>query len=168
MTAPSLVSRPARAAHAGGSLGFEFFQNAYVVRDMAAAKAAFARYGVKSFTDLPMPDMGETSMKIALGWCAGHQVELIEAKGPGLELYTDWMKGGEDIRLHHFGYYVNSAEEWAELEALLKAEGREPVFAGEAEVCKFIYVNAPELGHYLEFVLPTELGRQVFGGAAAN
>lgn len=165
----SLVTRPPRAAHAKGSLGYEIFQNAYIVRDLEAGMAAFAKYGIADFTVLPMPEMPEgTVMRIALAWTAGHQIELIQASGPGVELHGTWLREGQDIALHHFGYFINSDEEWAELEARLAAEGRPYVSSGDAGICKFIYVDAPELGHYLEFVYPSESGRALFGSVAAN
>lgn len=164
------VNRPATAAASGGSLGFELFQTAYVVRDLDAAIATFANsYGVRNFTPLPVPPMGgETSMRIALAWSAGHQIELIEARGPGLELYTDWMVEGRDIRQHHFGYFIHDDAEWTALEAKLKAEGKDYAFAGDGGICQFIYVEAPELGHYLEFVYPNEQGKAFFESVAAN
>lgn len=164
------VNRPGATAMPGGSLGCELFQTAYVVRDLEAAKKAFAdNYGVKNFLDVPMPPMeGETSMRISLAWTGGQQIELIEAKGPGLELYTDWMKGGEAIRHHHFGYFVHSDEEWAALEKRLADEGKEYVFAGDGGICQFIYVKAEELGHYLEFVYPNEQGKALFESVPNN
>ena len=164
------VKRPGPTTAPGGSLGCEMFQTAYTVRDLDAAKKAFSdNYGVTRFLDLPMPAMeGGTSMRIALAWVGGNQVELIEAKGPGLELYTDWMKGGEAIRLHHFGYFVHSDEEWAAVEKKLAEEGKEHVFAGDGGICQFIYVKAEELGHYLEFVYPNEQGKALFESVPNN
>lgn len=164
------LERPASAAKPTGSLGFEIFQTAYVVRDLDEAIKTFQeKYGVKNFTLLPMPPMeGETSMRIALAWSAGHQIELIEAKGPGVELYTDWMIEGRDIRQHHFGYLIHNDEEWAALKSQLAAEGREYVSAGDGGICEFIYVDAPELGHYLEYVYPNEQGKAFFESVASN
>ena len=120
------VNRPAVTATPAGSLGCEQFQTAYVVRDLDEAIETFGKhYGVKDFTRLPMPPMeGGASMRIGLAWSGGQQIELIEAKGPGLELYTDWMEDGRAIKHHHFGYFIHNDEEWAELEKKLAAEGR--------------------------------------------
>lgn len=167
---PTTVTRPPAAAAPAGSLGFELFQTAYVVRDLDAAIDLFkANYGMGEFTRLPIPAMdGGASIRVALAWNAGHQIELIEAKGPGLELYTDWMIDGRDIRHHHFGYFIHSDEEWAALEAKLKAEGKPHVFAGDGGICQFIYVDAPELGHYLEYVYLNAEGKTLFANVAVN
>jgi extradiol dioxygenase family protein len=155
---------------AAGSLGFSLFQHAYVVRDLDAAIATFGdHYGVSQFTILPMPAMeGGASMRIALAWSAGQMIELIEAKGPGLGIYTDWLADGSAIRLHHFGYLIEDDEQWAAVEKRLEAEGKPPVFAGDGGICQFIYVHAPELGHYLEYVYPNAEGRELFEKVAAN
>ncbi len=128
--------RPPAAAKPAGSLGFELFQTAYVVRDLDAAMKTFKdNFGLGEFTMLPMPPMAEgASMRIALAWTAGHQIELIEAKGPGLELYTDWMLEGRNIRQHHFGYLIRDDAEWAALEKKLKDEGRDYVSAGDGGI----------------------------------
>ncbi len=162
--------RPPAAAKPAGSLGFELFQTAYVVRDLDAAMKTFKdNFGLGEFTMLPMPPMADgASMRIALAWTAGHQIELIEAKGPGLELYTDWMLEGRNIRQHHFGYLIRDDAEWAALEKKLKDEGRDYVSAGDGGICLFIYVDAPELGHYLEFVYPNAEGKAFFEQVAAN
>lgn len=164
------INRPKPTPTPTGSLGCELFQTAYVVRDLDAAKKTFAdHYGVTRFLDLPMPPMeGGTSMRISLAWSGGQQIELIEPKGPGLELYTDWMTGGEAIRHHHFGYFVHSEQEWAELEKRLADEGKEKVFAGDGGICQFIYVKAEELGHYLEYVFPNEQGKALFESVPNN
>ena len=164
------VNRPPVTTTPAGSLGCEQFQTAYVVRDLDEAIETFGKhYGVKDFTMLPMPPMeGGASMRIGLAWTGGQQIELIEAKGPGLELYTDWMKDGRAIKHHHFGYFIHNDEEWEELEKKLAAEGREYVFSGDGGICQFIYVDAPELGHYLEFVYPNEEGKALFESVPGN
>ena len=166
----TVVNRPGATAMPQGLLGCELFQTAYVVRDLDAAKDTFARqYGVRNFIDVPMPPMeGETSMRIGLAWVGGQQIELIEPKGPGLELYTDWMIEGRDIRHHHFGYFVHSDEEWNALEKRVADEGRTILMGGDGGICQFLYIDAPELGHYLEFVYPNEQGRAFFESVPAN
>lgn len=165
-----VVNRPAATALPAGSLGCELFQTAYVVHDMDAAKESFAKsHGVTKFLDVPMPPMeGETSMRISLAWAGGQQIELIEAKGPGVELYTDWMEEGRNIKHHHFGYFVHSDEEWAALEKTLAAEGKEYVYSGDGGICLFIYVWSDDLGHYLEYVYPNEQGKALFESVPAN
>jgi extradiol dioxygenase family protein len=163
------LNRPGIDPVIKGSLGFELFQHAYIVRDLDAAIATFrTHYGIEQFTVLPMPPMeGSTSMRIALAWSGGQMIELIEAHGPGLELYTGWHVTGQDIRLHHFGYLIENDAQWAALEQKLEAEAKPQVFFGAPSICKFIYVFAKELGHYLEYVYPTAEGKALFESVAA-
>jgi extradiol dioxygenase family protein len=163
------LDRPQIAPAIKGSLGFELFQHAYIVRDLDTAIATFREhYGIEKFTPVPMPQMeGPTSMRIALAWSGGHMIELIEARGPGLEIYTEWSIHGQDIRLHHFGYLIENDAQWAALGEKLEAEGKPQVFYGSPSICKFIYVFAKELGHYLEFIYPTAEGKAFFESVAA-
>ncbi len=161
--------RPGIATSINGSLGFELFQHAYVVGDLDAAITTFREhYGIEKFTLLPTPPMeGSTSLRIALAWSGGQMIELIEAQGPGLELYTEWSVPGQNIRLHHFGYLIENDAQWAALEQKLEAEAKPPVFFGTPSICKFVYVFAKELGHYLEYVYPTAEGKALFESVAA-
>jgi extradiol dioxygenase family protein len=163
------LNRPIIASDIKGSLGFELFQHAYIVRDLETAMATFKEhYGIEKFTPVPMPPMeGPTSMRIGLAWSGGQMIELIEARGPGLEIYTEWSVPGQDIRLHHFGYLIENDGQWAALEQKLAAEGKPHVFFGSPSLCKFIYVFAKELGHYMEFVYPTAEGKAFFDSVAA-
>ncbi|MGJ0239641.1 VOC family protein [uncultured Agrobacterium sp.] len=170
-TAPkkTLVERPATFPTAAGSQGFETFQHAYVVRDLDAGIETFKKYGVKNFTRLPLPPMeGGAVMKIALAWTAGQMIELIEARGPGMELHGTWLREGEDIRFHHFGYFIEDDDQWNALHALLEQEGRQVVMGGDTGVVRFAYVEAPELGHYLEYVYPSAEGKALFESVSAN
>jgi len=164
------LDRPPIAPAIKGSLGFELFQHAYIVRDLDAAIASFKEhYRIERFTPVPMPQMeGPTSMRIALAWSGGQMIELIEARGPGLEIYTEWSVPGQDIRLHHFGYLIENNAQWAALEQRLETEAKPQVFSGVPSICKFIYVFAKELGHYLEFVYPTAEGKAFFESVASN
>ena len=164
------LDRPPIATAIKGSLGFELFQHAYIVRDLDAAIASFKEhYRIERFTPVPMPQMeGPTSMRIALAWSGWQMIELIEARGPGLEIYTEWSVPGQDIRLHHFGYLIENNAQWAALEQRLETEAKPQVFSGVPSICKFIYVFAKELGHYLEFVYPTAEGKAFFESVASN
>lgn len=165
-----VVRRPQTKSAPVGSMCFDLFQHAYVVRDLDAAIETFGRYyGVTQFTTVPMPPMeGGAAMRIGLAWSAGQMIELIEAEGPGFEIYTDWIDGGPDIRLHHFGYLIENDAQWAALERRLAEEGKPHVFSGDAGFVKFIYVYATELGHYLEFVYPNAEGKAFFESVPAN
>jgi hypothetical protein len=53
------------------------------------------------------------------------------------------------------------------MEQKLEAEAKPQVFFGAPPICKFTYVFAKELGHYLEFVYPTAEGKALFECVAA-
>lgn len=165
-----VVRRPPAVAPAAGSLGLELFQNAYVVRDLDAAMEQIgASFGVRKFTMVPVPPLdGGATLRIALAWSAGQMIELIEARGPGLELHATWLPEGADIRFHHNGYFVRNEREWADLLQKLAEEGRPIVMSGDSGFIRYAYVYAAELGHYLEFVLPNADGKAFFENVAAN
>lgn len=161
------VVRPPQTPLINGSLAFELFQTAYVTTDLPRARQVLGeRYGVHEWTSFA-PGGG---MEIGLAWVRGHQIEVIQAAGTDMPLYTDWLpKTGEfAIRLHHFGYYIHDDAEWAEMEALLERENKPVIFGGQADIVRFAYVDAPELGHYLEYVYPTEEGKAFFESVPAN
>lgn len=161
------VTRPPATPSISGSLAFELFQTAYVTTDLARATQVLGdRYGVRHWTTLS-PGGG---MEIGLAWVRGHQIEIIQAVGTDMTIYTDWLPKTDAfaIRLHHFGYYIHDDAEWAEMEALLEREKRPVIFGGQADIVRFAYVDAPELGHYLEYVYPTDAGKAFFESVAAN
>jgi len=161
------VKRPRSEAGAGGSLAFELFQTAYVTSDLKHATQLLGdRYGIGQWTIFD-PGGG---MQIGLAWVHGHQIEIIQAVGTGIALYTDWLPQTDDfaIRLHHFGYYIHDDAEWVAMEQMLEREGRPIIFGGDGGFMQFAYVDAPELGHYLEYVYPSAEGKAFFESVASN
>lgn len=161
------VPRPSKAPKPVGLLGYEQFQTAYVTNDLARAKKALGDiYGIRNWSDV---DGGV--MRIALAWSNGLQFELIEtASDQHQPLYDDWIQRDGDfvIRHHHLGYFVNSNDEWQLLRRQIEAVGREIWMDIDTGVMKVIYIEAPELGHFLEYIFPNEEGRKFFSGCASN
>jgi hypothetical protein len=137
----------------------DHFQLGYVTNNIDRAVAVFReRFGVTKFreNDADLPDGRQIRSRSA--WIGSMMYEILCAAGRGFELYTDWVPGPEfQLRLHHFGYLVRDDASWLALEKqiaqgewTLSQRGDHPNFV------KTCYVHAPELGHYLEFILPRQ------------
>jgi hypothetical protein len=153
-------------------LGREHSHSAWVTNDMDRAVEVFSsRYGVTDFQFIegPMPSGGQ--IKVAFAWAGGQVLEIIAASGPGTEFYNAILPedGGFAIRFHHLGFVVHDEAGWRDLEADLKA-GDWPI-AHETLTGTFIdayYIEAPELGHYLEYVHPLAAGVDFYASVPAN
>ena len=161
--------KPPRAGH--GLLGREHSHSAWVTNDLDRALAIFAeRYGVRKFGFLEgqMPSGGY--IKVALAWAGGQVLEVICATGAGSEFYNELLPGDEfAIRFHHLGFLVHDKAAWEQLEREIK-QGKWTV-AYKSLNSGFMdayYVEAPELGHYLEFIYPQQSGVEFFEAVPAN
>ena len=167
-----LVNRPpVMVAHRDGLLRKDHFQVSYVTNDLERAKHTLAeRYGIRQFSSLggPMPDGGTIS--VAFAWVGGTLYEIIQAQGPKTEFYNrDLPSDRFAIRFHHLGFLVHDKAAWEQLEREI-AEGKWTV-AYTSRNSGFMdahYVEAPELGHYLEFIYPQKSGVEFFEAVPAN
>ena len=160
------IDRPAAAQRPAGLLSYDKFQTAYVTNDLDQAIELFGeQYNIRNWTVF---DPGV--MRIALAWTNGQQIELIHVSTGYMPLYDNWIDkaGPFVIRHHHFGYFVHSEAEWSLLRNQLKTYGRPLTMDDETEMLKVIYVEAPALGHYLEYIFPTEAGKAFFESVASN
>lgn len=166
----SMERKPPRPGH--GMLGREHSHSAWVTNDMDRALAVFtSRYGVTDFQFIegPMPSGGR--IRVAFAWAGGQVLEIIAASGPGTEFYNAMLPddGEFAIRFHHLGFVVHDDAGWRDLEADLEAGGW-PI-AHETLTGTFIdayYIEAPELGHYLEYVRPLAAGIDFYASVPAN
>ncbi|MCW1431625.1 hypothetical protein [Novosphingobium sp. JCM 18896] len=161
--------KPSRQGHA--LLGREHSHSAWVTNDMDRAIGIFSdRYGIKDFQFIegPMPSGGQ--IRVAFAWAGGQVLEIIAASGPGTEFYNATLPADEfAIRFHHLGFVVHDEAGWRELEADLAA-GKWPI-AHQTLTGNFIdayYIEAPELGHYLEYVRPLQAGIDFYASVPAN
>jgi hypothetical protein len=155
-------------APGSGLVRNELFQIAYATNDMDRACAIFAeRFGVKEFRRLEgaLPEGGHVRMEI--GWAGAMMYELVCATGPGGEVFRTCLPSeGFAIRPHHLGYFLPSAEAWEAVLREIADSGRK--IARETDIpgyLKAVIVEAPELGHYLEYILPEAAGVAFFEGA---
>lgn len=161
------INRPARSIKPAGLLGYDKFQIAYVTNDLERAIEIFREdHNIQNWTVF---DAGG-GMRIALAWTNGQQIELIHTGALDMPLYDDWVdKNGEfTIRHHHFGYFIYDDAEWAQLNRQIEAGNRRRMMDADTEMLKVIYIDAPELGHYLEYIYPNEKGKAFFESVASN
>jgi len=166
------LTRPPLALGAGAGLARnELFQIAYSTNDMEKARALLGeKYGLKEFRRLEgqMPEGGSVQMDIA--WSAGILYELICAKGAGGEVFqTGLPHDSFAMRLHHLGYFVPDAASWDAIRAEIARDCRRIVRdSNNPGFLKAIIVEAPELGHYLEYILCEPGGLAFFETAPVN
>jgi hypothetical protein len=143
---------------AKGLLYNDHFQIAYVSNDLDRAVGVFReRFGVPAFraSDTELPNGAKVGIRSA--WIGGMMYEICYGAGPGMELYTDWAPPGDEfvLRFHHFGYLIPDDEAWTALEGEIARHGwKERLRSDIPGYVRAVYVEAPELGHFLEFVLP--------------
>jgi len=145
---------------AKGLLHNDHFQIAYVTNDIDMAVEVFQRrFGVGAFraNDNELP--GGTKVGVRSAWVGGMMYEICYGAGPGMELYTDWAPPGGDfvLKFHHFGYLIPDEATWEALERQIANGGwRVRTRSDSPGFFRGCYVEVPELGHFLEFVLPRE------------
>jgi hypothetical protein len=141
-------------------LGRQHFQNAYVTTDLGRALAMFKEsHGIEDFLmieDFDLP-MGGT-INVAMAWCGSVNIEVIQPRGNRNSLYERHLpESGFALKFHHFGYVIPDQESWDSLVVTIEENKREIVFSGKSpDGLDWIYIDAPELGHYLEYVRPSQ------------
>lgn len=161
-----ILRRPAVRNGLGvGPLGFEQFQTAYVTNDIDRACEVFAdRYGISSFRRLEGALQEGGRIRIEIAWAGGALYELVCATGAGSQFYVNRLPAqGFAIRHHHLGFLVPDAAGWDRLQQLIEHGGWKvalrTVVPGFMQAC---YIEAPELEHYLEYLLPEPAGLDFF------
>lgn len=151
------------------------FQVAYVADDVEAATLALGkRFGVSRWDILDMTAIhGPDSAMRLIGnaWVGDMMIEVIEPQ-PGIaSIYTDWKKdSGAAFRLHHLGFLIDSAEEFAAAKRMLAQSGFPIVVDGSfGEVLDYAYADTTaELGHYYEMIRLKSEGDSFFGRIPVN
>lgn len=167
-----LLRRPeAPIAWRPGAMRKDHFQSAYVTNDLDQATALFgSRYGISQYSYIDAPTPAGGHIRVAFAWCGGTMYEIIDCRGPESGFYSDRLPGDQfAIRFHHLGYLLHDRESWDAVEREF-AEAHWPI-AFRTQNPGFIdalYVDAPELGHYLEYIFPMEGGVQFFEAIPQN
>ncbi|HEX7874342.1 MAG TPA: VOC family protein [Sphingobium sp.] len=156
---------------ASGLLRAEHFQMAYATNDVEQARALFGqRLGIKDFTRLEGPLAMGGAIRVELAWVGTIMYELIEATGPGSELYMDRLPTGDGFHLrhHHLGYLVHDQAQWDGVMAAAAREGWAVPYSNRNPMMAACFVDVPELGHYLEYLFPEQAGIDFFNGVARS
>jgi hypothetical protein len=148
------------------------YQNAYVTHDLDRAMALLKdRFGVGDYIVFE-PDMilktpsgpRPSSVRAALAWAGGLQIELIEPVSGYLDHYLPYLpqdKADPVPRLHHVAV---RRDDLAAMREEIARLGLPVAFEGEAPGLVFIYLDARQsLGHFLEYVWATPEGWAMIG-----
>lgn len=168
-----LVRRPSSIFDPkAGLLRAEHFQIAYATNDIDRARAVFAeRYGVDQFQRLEGPLAAGGRIRVELAWVGPVMYELLTASGEGAAIYMDRLAVADrfQIRHHHLGYLIADAEQWQDL--LSQVEGQRHSLLHLSDNPGFMqscFVDAPELGHYLEYIFPSAAGAEFLSSVPGN
>lgn len=148
------------------------FQNAYVTHDLDDALAGIDRQFGKIDWIVFEPDMQlktptgikESSVKAALGWHDGHQLEIIQPVRGYADHYLPYLpadKTDPSPRFHHIAVRRDDVAAMREEVARL---GLPLEFEGEVPGLIFIYLDARKsLGHYFEYIWASPEGWEMQG-----
>jgi len=148
-----------------GPLMGEQFQIAYATNDIERSKLIFQNtYGIKAFCSLQgqMPAGGH--IQVALAWVGNTMYELLTASGPGAELYMSQLHPTNyDIKLHHLGFIIPTHASWLQLHDYFSDNNIPLLYNNHTEgFMHTCFIDAPELGHYLEYLYPAPAGLDFF------
>jgi Glyoxalase/Bleomycin resistance protein/Dioxygenase superfamily len=162
-----ILSRAAATCNpAGGLMLAEHFQMAYVTTDLERALDLFKRrLGVQTFSRLEgqMPAGGHIRAEFA--WVGTIMYEVICASGPGSDIYMDRLPRSDEfhIRHHHLGFLLRTREQWDDVMVKAQESGWSVPYHNNNPLVEVCFVDATELGHYLEYFLPKQAGLSFFG-----
>lgn len=163
---PYQLARPPAAFDAGaGLLRTEHFQMAYATNDIdRACDILRQRYGVREFRRLEGQLPAGGHIRVELAWIGPIMYELITASGPGSDIYIGRLPdSGFALRHHHLGYLIRDDGQWETLMRAVERDGWSmPHLSHNKGFMKSCFIDAPELGHYLEYICPEQAGVDFF------
>jgi len=137
------------------------YQNAYVTHDLDQAMAELdGRYGEIEWIRFD-PEMTlktpsgdkEASLRVAVGWAGGLNLELIQPVSGWYEAYAPFLPADKSDPTPHFHHIAMRREDEDAMRAEIAELGLPLAFEGGMPGLTFIYLDGREsLGHYLEFV----------------
>lgn len=161
-----LLERPAASMDPGaGMLLAEHFQMAYATTDIERACELFrSRLGIRKFARLEGPLAAGGYIRTELAWVGSIMYELMSASGPGSELYMGRLPQGQGfaVRHHHLGFLLQSQQQWDAMLAKARQLGWSIPHRNDNALVEVCFVDALELGHYLEYMLPKQAGLDFF------
>lgn len=154
-----------------GLLRAEHFQIAYVTNDIEATCDLFGRQlGIREFARLEGPNGEGGQIRAEFAWAGSVMYELIQASGPGAEIFTSKMPQTDDYVLqhHHFGFLIANQAQWDGVLANAKRNGWNLPYKGVNPLVEVCFVEVPGLPHYLEYLFATEAGLAFFESVPRN
>jgi hypothetical protein len=148
-----------------GLLRSDHFQVAYSTNDIDRALDIFAdRHGIREFRRLEGALPAGGHIRVELAWVAGTMYELLTADGPGSALYVGHLPSdGFALRHHHLGFLIHHQDQWDALHVTAAEKGWSvPSVSRNPGFMQSCFVDAPELGHYLEYIFPEPAGIAFF------
>ncbi len=148
------------------------YQNAYVTRDLdRAVELLGERYGLEDFIvfepemvlKTPLGDK-PASVRAALAWAGGLQIELIQPCTGFLDHYLPYLPSDESDPTPRFHHVAVRRDDLAAMRAEIAKLNLALAFEGEVPELIFIYLDArATLGHYLEYVWASPAGWEMMG-----
>jgi hypothetical protein len=148
------------------------FQNAYVTHDLDKAMEMIGdRFGLKDYIVFE-PDMilktpqgnRESSVRAALGWQAGHQIELIQPVSGFLDHYLPYLPADKSDPTPQFHHTAVRRDDLEAMRSEIDRLGLPVLFEGEVPDLIFIYLDARQtLGHCFEYIWATPEGGEMQG-----
>jgi hypothetical protein len=161
-----LLKRPAPVCDPGDGLFLaEHFQMAYVTTDIERACRLFGSHlGIRQFKGLEGPLAAGGQIRAEFAWVGSIMYEIISASGPGSEIYMDRLPRGTGFAMkhHHLAYLVQNRQQWNAMLAKAGRMGWSVPYQNDNPLVEVAFVDATELGHYLEFFLPKQPGMDFF------
>jgi len=169
----AVLCRPMEPASPGcGLMRREQFQTGYVTNDLdRACEMLGRRYGIEKYSFLEGVMAEGGYIRVAFAWVGSNLYEIIEARGgKEAEFYNSRLpKDRFGMAFHHLGYLIHDKEEWDTLRREIADSGLPVLLDTENPgFMDAIYIEAPELGHYLEYIFPEQAGIDFFQAAPAN
>ena len=135
----------------------QYFHKGYVTRDLARAMEGLSNLYGMTFETIDAVGKVQTpvgsqrmEMKLALGWHANLEYELIEPLAGYIDFYSEMLGPDHTPRLHHTGVLV---DDWQRLESDIAAQGLPVIASGDLGEIKYAYVDTRAgLGHYVEYM----------------
>jgi extradiol dioxygenase family protein len=167
-----VIKRPLLTLNPGQRLlRNDHFQMAYATTDIERARGVFReRYGIREFRAIEGDLAQGGHIHAEFAWAGGLMYELIQASGPGSEIFMSRLPtDGFAIRHHHLGYLVREQSDWDALETEIARRGLTIAWRSDTPgFIKAAIIDAPELGHYLEYIFPEAGGRAFLEGVPCS
>ena len=146
-----------------------FFQMGFIALDLDAATQRLGeRYGIREWRRKRSVDW----MDPAHAWAGDVMIELIVLEDGAPPLYDGFEPATpSDVRLHHHGYLVEDAAQWAGLQQMVEQAGLDVPMGGALMDghLNYMYVDTrPDLGIYTEFIYETGPARNRYDDVPRN